>query len=413
MIKGALDILVEDLNGSLWVAALDKQGRMAGLEIDPYAELVRWGSIYWAKVIRIDSKLNAAFVDLGYELVGMLTASDVIAEDKKGKKIGQLLRPGQFIMVQVKTARQPQEDDEPGKDARNLENKASRVSMDIALPGRFLVHTPLSPENRISRRIRDEALRKQLTTMIKNIDELHGCILRAAAAYCQTDVLVREGKILDAIWESLQAFTQDDEASLLMLGPDAAQRMLSDFAATAMGRIDVADEERRDEVETWCDLYAPELMQKIEGRAIANTKSGMGLFEARDLLGQIEGLVKPYVFLPSGGSLIIQETAAMTVIDVNAAGGRDPLNVNLEAADEIARQIRLRNLGGIIMIDFAGNRRADLPRIRKRLQEAFDFDPCTVELHGITKLGLFEVSRQRRTPSLMERVVLMQGDSDA
>lgn len=412
MIKGALDILVEDLNGSLWVAALDKQGRMAGLEIDPYAELVRWGSIYWAKVSKIDTKLNAAFVDLGYEMTGMLTASDVIAPDKKGKKIGQLLRPGQYVMVQVKTARQPQ-DDENGNDARPLENKASRVSMDIALPGRFLVHTPLSPENRISRRIRDEELRKQLTTMLKNIDELEGCILRSSAAYCQTDVLVREGKILDAIWESLQAFTQDDEPSLLMLGPDAAQRMLSDFAATAVGRIDVADEARREEIETWCDLYAPELMQKIEDRAIANTKSGMGLFEARDLLGQIEGLVKPYVFLPAGGSLIIQETAAMTVIDVNAAGGKDPLSVNLEAADEIARQLRLRNLGGILMVDFAGNRRADLPRIRKRLQAAFDFDPCTVELQSITKLGLFEISRQRRTPSLMERVVLMQGDGDA
>ncbi len=404
----ALDILVEDLSGSLWVAAIEKN-RLMALEIDPYAELVRWGSIYWARVMRIDTALNAAFVDLGNDLTGMLPASE-IPDLKKGVKIGKRLRTGQFVMVQVKTARQPDmEDGEIRPDA----GKASKVSMDIALQGRYLIYTPLSPGNRLSRRIRDAETRKQLAGMLKDIDDVNGCILRASAANTQTDMLVREAKIQRAIWESLQAFTQDAEAALLMLGPDALQRVLADFTTSRIAAIQVADEERREEADNWCDLYAPELMTKIQDRKVTGTRNGMGLLEAHDLLGQIEGLFKPYVLLESGGSLIIQDTALGTMIDVNSGPAVSLASVNNEAAQEIGRQIRLRNLGGAILIDFAGlSDKAEQKRLSNLLLKSFDLDPCTVELHGVTKLGLFEVSRHRRTPTLMDRVELMQARED-
>lgn len=406
----ALDILVEDLSGSLWVAAVDKSSRIAALEIDPFTEIVRWGSVYWAKVIRIDTGINAAFVDLGYDIVGMLPASE-IPTLKKGAKIGKHLRAGQFVMVQVKTARQPEEN-EDGEDPRPESQKASKVSMDIALQGRFLIYTPLSPGNRISRRIRETDTRKQLQSMIKNIKEVNGCILRASAAHVQTDMLVREAKIQKAIWESLQEFTNEPEPTLLMLGPDALQRVLADFSTSRIATIQIANDERREEADNWCDLYAPELMAKLQDRKITGTRNGMGLFEARDLLGQFEGLVKPYVILPSGGSIVIQETSIGTMIDVNTGIG-NMAAVNHEAAKEIARQIRLRNLGGIILIDFAGlNDKAEQKRLAATLNQAFDLDPCTVELHGVTKLGLFEISRHRRTPSLMERVELMQSQGE-
>lgn len=403
-----LDILVEDLQGSLWVAAVEKN-RVVALEIDPYLELVRWGSIYWAKITRIDSSINAAFVDMGHDIVGMLPASEVPGL-KKGAPIGKKLRAGQYVMVQVKSARQPQEN-EQGVDVRPDDVKASKVSMDIALQGRFLIYTPLSPGNRVSRRIRDPKMRKQLTTMLKDIRVVNGCILRSSAAFTQTDMLVREAKIQRAIWDSLQEFKTGEEPALLMLGPDALQRVLADFATSHVGEIQVADDERLEEAHNWCDLYAPELMSKIEDRKVTGTRNGMGLMEARDLLGQIEDLVRPYVFLDSGGTILIQETALGTMVDVNTAGGASAATVNHDAADEIARQIRLRNIGGAILIDFAGLKdNAAQKRISSQLLKAFDRDPCTVELHGVTKLGLFEVSRHRRTPSLMDRIELMQDD---
>lgn len=402
----ALDIVVEDLNGSLWVAAFEKN-RIASLEIDPYAEIVRWGSVYWAKVTRIDKALNAAFVDMGYDLVGMLPASEIPGL-KKGTPIGKKLRSGQMVMVQVKTARQPEEN-ENGVDDRPDSAKASKVSMDIALQGRFLIYTPLSPGNRISRRIRDPQTRKQLMAMSKSIKVVNGCILRASAAHTQTEQLIREAKIQRAIWDSLQMFTSDADPALLMLGPDALQRVLADFATSRIGAIQIADDERGEEANNWCDLYAPELMQKLESRQVTGTRNGMGLMEAHDLLGQIEGLVKPYAIMSNAGTLLIQETALGTTIDVNVPAGINLAAANHEAAEEIARQIRLRNLGGIILIDFAGPKDAGTQRrLTAQLQKAFDLDPCTVELHGVTKTGLFEVTRHRRTPSLMDRIHLMQ-----
>jgi Rne/Rng family ribonuclease len=253
-------------------------------------------------------------------------------------------------------------------------------------------------------------VRKQLVAMAKSIKVINGCILRASAAHTQTEMLIREAKILHAVWDSLQMFTSEPEAALLMLGPDALQRVLGDFATAAMRSIQISSDERSEEAYNWCDLYAPELMQKIESRKVTGTRTGMGLMEARDLLGQIEDFVRPMVALKSGGNIIMQDTALGTMIDVNSAGASLPAT-NHEAADEIARHIRLRNIGGLILIDFAGPKdKAVQKRLTAQLQKAFDLDPCTVELHGVTRTGLFEVTRHRRTASLADRIELMQGD---
>lgn len=406
-LKAPLEIVVEDLQGSLWVAAIVRN-KVTALEIDPYLELVRWGSIYWARVLRIDTTINAAFVDLGHDMTGMLPASEIPGL-QKGAKIGKKLKAGQFVMVQVKTARQPEEDDN-GHDPRPDAVKASKVSMDIALQGRYLIYTPKSPGNRISRRVREPDVRKQLVAMSKAIKAINGCILRASAAHTQTEILEREAKIQRAIWESLQTFTTETEPSLLMLGPDALQRVLGDFATSRMGTIQISTDERSEEAYNWCDLYAPELMQKIESRAVTGTRTGMGLMEARDLLGQIEDFVRPVVALPGGASFVIEDSALGTMIDVNS-GGASLAQTNHDAADEIARQIRLRNIGGIILIDFAGKPDGnENKRLTKQLQKAFDLDPCTVELHGVTRTGLFEITRHRRTPTLADRIELMQDD---
>ena len=406
-----MDILIEDLDGSLWSVAIDKKNKIQNLEIDAYAEIIRWGSVYMAQVGRIDAKANCAYVDLGFGFEGILYLKDVRingAQPPKSKKIGQVLNPGQMIMVQVKTPHNP-----TGKDEETLENKISRVSMDIAIQGRFMIHTPYDDKNRISKRIIDKKLRANLKSMLNNIDDVKGCILRASAAHCQTDMLVREGKILKAMWEGLSEYDGEAEPTLLMIGPNAVQRTLGDLAANHIDRISVSTMEIFEETEEWCDLFAPDLMTKIEPRAAENTRSGMGLFEVHDLIGQFETLLKPYIILPSGGAVIIEDTAAMVVIDVNSGADKNIMNVNLESAREIARQLRIRNLGGIIMVDFINMKsKSDQEKIVDELAKAFESDPCTTQCHGVTALSVFEISRQRRTPTLQEKLIMFEMGED-
>jgi len=402
-----MDILIEDLEGSLWCAAIDKKNKIQNLEIDPYAEIVRWGSIYMARVSRIDAGQNAAFVDLGFGFEGILYLKEVRldgATPPKGKKIGQVLNTGDMIMVQIKSAH---------NGSGHQDNaKLSRVSMDIALQGRYLIHVPYATSgNKISKRIQNKEMRKNLKSMLNDITDMDRCILRASAANCQTDVLIRESKILKAIWNSLIEFDGEMEPTLVMMGPNAMQRTLGDLAANQIDTISVATMEIFEETEEWCDLYAPDIMTKIEPRGAENTRSGMGLFEVHDLIGQFEGLLRPYIVLPSGGSIIVEKTASMTVIDVNSGADKSIMNTNIEAAREIARQLRIRNIGGIVMADFINMKsQSQKDKIIAQLEQSFADDPCTCQCHGITELGVFEISRQRRTPTLEEKFLMFEMD---
>jgi Rne/Rng family ribonuclease len=401
-----MDVLIEDLEGSLWAVAIDKENKIQNIEIDPYSEIIRWGSIYMGRVSRIDAGQDAAFIDLGHGFEGILYLKHVRLDGKpapKGKKIGQVLSAGDIVMVQVKTPYNAQAETES-------EIKLSQLSMDIAIQGRYLIYTPFAAQNRISKRISNPELRKSLKSMMKELTDMEGCILRSSAAHCQTEVLRRESKILKAIWSNLLEFDGEQEATLLMLGPDAVQRLLSDNSDRGLNKINVATMDIFEDTEEWCDLYAPDLMTKIEPKAAENTRTGMGLFEIYDLIGQFERLLKPYVVLASGGSIIIEETAAMTVIDVNKGADKSAANANHEAAIELARQIRLRNLGGIIMADFINMKKAEQGRLLKTLEQAFDNDPCTAQCHGVTELGVFEISRQRRTPTLAEKLLMFEAD---
>lgn len=407
-----MDIIIEEQEGSLWVVAAER-GKLQGLEIDPVHERIRWGSIYWARVDRIDTKLDAAFVDLdGGETFGILYNKDVRTRQKSGKlvkggqePIGKRLRAGDYILVQAKQGYlEPEFEDE-----RPLEEKSPVVSMDVSIQGRYLIYTPLDDSNRISSRIRDKKMRKQLEKMMVALEDVQGCILRASAANTQSDMLIREAKILKAIWEGLSEYASGTEISLIMEGPDALQRTLSDNSSHPIRRIEVVIMDHFQVAEDWCELFAPDLVPKIKPIELKDATRDLALIEHHDLLRPIEGFFQPYAVLPGGGNIIIQQTSALTAIDINRGADRNSnLNINLEAAEEIARQLRVRNLGGIIMIDFI-NMKDD--KERKLLHEKLDLlvneDPCTVQLHGFTALGLMEITRQRRTPTLFERVGYM------
>jgi len=410
-----LDIIIEEQDGCLWVAATERH-KIEGLEVDPPHELVRWGSIFWARVDRIDAKLDAAFLDLDGEVTGILYNKDVRSFDKKGNlvkggqtPIGKLLKAGEFVLVQAKQGYlEPEyEDDTP------YEDKCPVVSMDVAIQGRYLIYTPLDDSNRISSRIRDKKLRKQLTEMLTHMEEVHGCILRASAANTQNDILIRESRILKAIWEGLSEFANGEDSILIMEGPDALQRSLSDNSLKSIRRIEVVTMDHFSTAEDWCELFAPDLVTKIKPIEIKNATKDLALLDHYDLIKPIEDLFQPYALLASGSNVIIQGTAALTAIDVNRGADKNSnLTINLEAATEIIRQIRIRNLGGIIMIDFLRLKtEKEREQLLTHIERLVDDDPCTVQIHGFTAMGLLEISRQRRTPTLFERVGYMFEDA--
>jgi Rne/Rng family ribonuclease len=398
---------------SLWVVTT-QANQLSGLEVDPVDEAVRWGSIYWAKVIKIDKALDAAFVDLDGETQGLLHNKDLRLLDNKGKLVknadlpmGKRIQPGDCVVVQAKSGYLPHSN---AQDIA-IEDKCPRVSMNITLPGRYLIFSPMMDENRISKRILDKKRRKQLTRMLNSVDNIKGCILRAAAADIQTDILIRESKILKEIWDQLQQFLVGKEPTLIMEGPDAIQRTLSDNADQTIDQIEVVTMDRYQEVEEWCEIYAPDLVTKIQPIETAERDSDLELFDFRDVLDQIEDLFQSYVLLKKGGNIIIQQTAALCAIDVNRSGDtRSNLAINLEALEEVSRQIRLRNLGGIIIVDLLKLKsKKETEHMMMALKDMINNDPCTVQIHGQTGLGLLELTRHRRTPPLEERVDLVLG----
>ncbi len=402
-----LDILIEELEGSLWTAAL-KDGRLDGLEVDPINEEVRWGSIYWAKVKTFDKALDAVFLDLDGFNTGILYNSDVRWMDDKGKvhkggaeSITKRFKGGDMVAVQAKSAYLPKDSDEYS----SLENKIPQMSMDITLPGRYLIYCAMMDCNRISMRIRDKGLRKKMRKMIEALDDMKGCILRLAAANTQSDMLIREARILKGAWDEIQTYFEGNEPGVIALGPDAIQRTLSDQANETIDRIEVVTMDHFKHVEEWCSIFAPDLVTKIEPIELDNATDDLALFHERDIIGQIEDLFHPYALLPSGGNIILQGTAALTAIDVNKGNNKNEhLSVNIEAAKEVARQIRLRNCGGIVVVDFLKSQnKKDQGRLIAALEDAVNEDPCTVQIHGMTSLGLIELTRKRRTPPLEDR----------
>lgn len=405
-----MQILIDEMEGSLWVSTI-KNNQLIGLEIDPADEEVRFGSIYLAKVLRIDKAMDAAFVQLDEDNTGLLNNKDIRLIDDKGniikggeKAIGKLIKPGDMITVQAKSGYLPKLD----SDDLTVEDKSATVSMNITLPGRHLIFSPLMKRNRISKRIYDKKQRKQLTKMLNNVEDIKGCILRSSAANTQTDVLIREGGILKHIWEELQNFLKGSVPCLIMEGPDAVQRTFGDNASALISNINVVTMERFQEVEEWCEIYAPDLVTKIIPTELPNPDDDLALFDFFDVIDQIEGLFNPYVLLKGGGNIIIQETSALCAVDINRGGDkRGHLAINLEALTEIGRQIRLRNIGGIVIVDFLKmTKKKEKDKLLDALEDLVKMDPCTVQIHGLTALGLAEITRKRRTPALQERLDL-------
>jgi ribonuclease E/ribonuclease G len=395
---GLAEILADRADGCVRVAALRASGRLADLFVECDARPSLTGAVVLGRVERIAPALDAAFVDLGEAgggRPGLLAAGDIRdagdASDKadtrdkarRGAHAGERLRAGQMVVVQVK--------------ADAVGAKGPVLTMDVALPGRFLVHVPKGRGIAVSRRLGAGDARAALMARLSAATVGEGWIARAGAATVDPALLSLEADALAAAWSAMAAAAAAGGAPRrLAAAPGVLERALTELAVTAPVRILVDDAGLAGALARWCDERAPDL-----AGAVVRHKGPPGLFDMRDLDSAIAALAGPRVPLAGGGSLVIEPTEALTAIDVNAGERSNALAVNLEAAAEIARQIRLRNIGGIVVVDFVNMRgRGDGERLLGALAGAVADDPVQTQVYGMSALGLVELTRARRGPSL-------------
>ncbi len=376
--------LLIDQDGPLTRAAVLADGRLTDLHIDHADRPSLLGHVFLGRVERIVTGKERAFVDLGDGLSGLLIAADARNPDgsrpkQKPERIGALLRAGQSIIVQVKA------------DAHG--SKGPSLTMDITLPGRFLIHAPFGRDVAVSKRLGTGPARAALSQRVQALVSGSGWIVRAGAAAASDTALTLDAEALILLWRGVLAdAAKGGPPRLLCPGPDAPARALIEQGAAALDVLLIDGEALARRVTHWCDDRAPDLSPLVTRHAPPTR-----LFDLRDLDGAIADLLDTRVALPRGGSLVIERTEALTVIDVNAGERGNPLDVNLDAAAEIARHLRLRNIGGIIVVDFVNMRaRSDAERVLAALADAVDGDPTQTQVYGMSKLGLVELTRARR-----------------
>ncbi|MFI7062756.1 ribonuclease E/G [Kribbella sp. NPDC050124] len=355
------------------------------------------GNVYLGRVQNVLPSMEAAFIDIGKGRNAVLYAGEVDWATLGGangpRKIEQVLKSGQSVLVQVT------------KDP--IGHKGARLTNQISLPGRYVVYVPRGGNGGISRKLPDTE-RNRLKTILKDIvpDEA-GVIVRTAAEGASEEELTADVSRLQSFWDDIDKKSKNGQAPNLLYGePDLLIRVVRDLFTEDFAKLVISGDRAYDQVRDYVSSVAPHLADRVE------KWSGEGdVFANYRIDEQIKKALDRKVWLPSGGSLIIDRTEAMTVVDVNTgkftgSGGNLEETVtknNLEAAEEIVRQLRLRDIGGIIVIDFIdmvleSNR--DL--VLRRLVECLGRDRTKHQVAEVTSLGLVQMTRKRIGTGLLE-----------
>ena len=358
------------------------------------------GNVYLGKVQNVLPSMEAAFVDIGKGRNAVLYAGEVNWDahglsDTAPRKIEQVLKSGQSVLVQVT------------KDP--IGQKGARLTSQISLPGRYLVYVPGGGMSGISRRLPDNE-RNRLKSILKNlIPDQAGVIIRTAAEGAPEAELERDVTRLKAQWDDIEKKASDSSTSapsLLYGEPDLTVRVIRDIINEDFNKMLVQGDQAWDDIQNYIGHIAPELASKIE-----KWVTPKDLFAENRVEEQLAKAFDRKVYLPSGGSLVIDRTEAMIVIDVNTGkfigkGGNLEETVtknNLEAAEEIARQLRLRDMGGIIVIDFIDmTLESNRELVLRRLVECLGRDRTKHQVAEVTSLGLVQMTRKRVGQGLIE-----------
>ncbi|WP_026971503.1 ribonuclease G [Aliagarivorans marinus] len=381
--------------------ALIENGILQEVHVERDARRGIVGNIYKGRVSRVLPGMQAAFVDIGLEKAAFLHASDIVPhtecvdvteqEHFQAGNIAELVRQGQDIMVQV--VKDP------------LGTKGARLTTDITLPSRYLVFMPGSAHVGVSQRIDSEEERERLKGISGDyVDELGGFIIRTAAEGVGDQELSQDAAFLKRVWRKvLQRKETQPSRTCLYSELSLSLRVIRDFVGTRLDRIRVDSRITYEELVNFSSEFVPEFTE------ILDYYSGeQPIFDLFDVENEIQRALSRRVELKSGGYLIIDQTEAMTTIDINTGafvGHRNLeetiFNTNIEATQAIARQLRLRNLGGIIIIDFIDmNDQEHQRRVLHSLEAALEKDRAKTNVSGFSQLGLVEMTRKRTRESI-------------
>ncbi|HEY3435570.1 MAG TPA: Rne/Rng family ribonuclease, partial [Solirubrobacterales bacterium] len=401
-------ILVSAERGETRVAVLEakqKGGKshVAELYIERRGRRSIVGNIYKGKVDNVLPGMEAAFVDIGLERNGFLHVDEILLPNGEqaprrgrgsGRRINELIKPGQEILVQV--VKDP------------LKTKGARLSMNLSIAGRYLVYAPSGSGVGVSRRLSD----KERDRLRKMVDRTYkgpgGLIVRTAAHGAKKADFVREIKYLQKLNEVLERRSEGTKApALVFQEADLSIRVLRDVFLNEFEKAVIDSPKQFERVTSFFQRTAPELVDGVE-----NYEGSKPLFEKWKVNEAIESTLNRRVDLPSGGYLIIDYAEALTVIDVNSGsftgrgkGGLEETitKVNTEAAEEAVRQLRLRDIGGIIVVDFIDMARAsNRDKVLKTMRKALDADKSKSYVVEVSPLGLVEMTRQNITDGVRE-----------
>ncbi len=384
----------------LRVALVDGQ-RLFDLDIENPGHEQKKANIYKGRITRVEPSLEAAFVDYGVERHGFLPLKEIAREYfpddyvYQGRpNIRDILSEGQEVIVQV------------NKEERG--NKGAALTTFVSLAGSYLVIMPNNPRaGGISRRIEgDERLELKEALSSLDVPEGVGLIVRTAGVGKSPEELQWDLKVLLHHWEAIKQASQSRPAPFLIhQESDVIVRAIRDYLRRDIGEILIDSPKVYEKAKAHIKLVRPDFINRVK-----LYQGEVPLFSHYQIESQIESAFQREVRLPSGGSIVIDATEALTAIDINSArstrGGdieETALNTNLEAADEIARQLRLRDLGGLIVIDFIDMTPVRHQReVENRMREAVRQDRARIQISRISRFGLLEMSRQRLSPSLGE-----------
>ncbi|OGR88844.1 MAG: hypothetical protein A3J74_07705 [Elusimicrobia bacterium RIFCSPHIGHO2_02_FULL_57_9] len=376
--------------------AILENGRLTELLWERKSEENIVGNIYKGAVENVLPGISSAFVNIGFGKNAYLYISDVIGE--RGASIDSILKKGQHIMVQV------------AKEA--IGTKGMKVTMDVSLPGRYLVFTPFQNYVGISKHIEDQQERKRLSAIVDKLAAKHlqgkGVVVRTEAEGASEEELEREVKYMIANWGNIQKKLDTlPPPALIHKDLDLTLQVARDILSDQVYVYMLDSREAHKNVVEFIEGIAPELKEKVR-----HYEAKTPIFKAFNLEQELENLRQTKVALPNGGSIVIQEAESLCAIDVNTGrftGSKSQeetvTQTNIEAAVEIAYQLRLRNIGGIVVIDFIDMRKASN---RNKVMEAFAHavktDRAKIRILPITRLGLIEMTRERKRESTVSLI---------
>ncbi|MDR2212367.1 MAG: ribonuclease G, partial [Pseudomonadales bacterium] len=365
------------------------------------------GNIYLGKVLRVMPGMQAAFVDIGLDKAGFIHAADIAQLDEEGFElppaaqtplITQLLYEGQYLVVQV--AKEP------------MSSKGARLTTHLSIASRYLVYMPRTRHLGISQRIENEEERARLLAVLalsvqqQGLDNQGGFILRTAAEGVNESELGADIQFLRRVWNAVRRRIQAEQ-SVRMIYQDLVLyvRAMRDLLKPQVEKIRVDDRGTYEEVLAFARDFIPEIETRVE--LYQNERP---LFDLYGIDDEIQKALSRNVRLKSGGNLVIDQNEAMTTIDVNTGaflGSRNQeetiFKTNLEAAKAIARQLKVRNIGGIIIVDFIDMKNEEHQReVLRTFTKALERDPARTRLSPLSELGLLEMTRKRTRESLRQ-----------